>query len=291
VEAGKWKRFWWLLRRAFLTLIEDDCLGIAKSAAYSGLLSFFPIVTTVALILVHFRAEQMADVIARFLFEVVPPGTKELVLRRFTTAGERPASLIVFAVIVSLWAASGLIQSLIDGFNSVYKVPTGRPMLRGRLVAVGLVFCCALPGLGASAMILFGNRTEVWVATWLGMLQQGQQLVGGFLWLGKIVRFTVAFAATVVTLLLLYKFGPARPQRWRYIYPGAIIAAVLWMAATLIFSWYVRNIADYNVFYGSIGAVIALLLWMYLLSLIALYGCAFNAEYERLMGARVTLKP
>ena len=123
----------------------------------------------------------------------------------------------------------------------------------------------------------------------VGMIAQGEQLVGGVLWFGKIARYLIALGATVATTMLLYKFGPARPQRLGAIWPGSLIAALLWFAATLAFSWYVRNIADYNVLYGSIGAVIALILWMYLLAVISLYGCAYNAERERLETARATL--
>ena len=275
-------RFWWLLRRALISLYEDGCIGIAKGAAYSALLSFFPVLMAVALILVHFKAQAVASVISRFLFEVVPPGTQQMVLRQFTVRGEKPESLMVLALLVSLWSASGLILSLIDGFNAVYKVPTNRPMVPARLVAFALEFGSVLPSLGAAALILSGSRTELWVVTRLGMIAQGQQLVGWVLLLGKIARYAIAFAAVASTMMGLYKYGPNRPQKWRDIWPGALVATVLWLGATLGFSWYVRNIAHYNLFYGSMGAVIALILWLDLLSLITLYGCAFNAERERL---------
>jgi membrane protein len=83
----------------------------------------------------------------------------------------------------------------------------------------------------------------------------------------------------------MYLLGPNRPQRWRFVWPGAIVATVIWLAATQGFAWYVRDIADYNLLYGSIGAVIALLVWMYVLAAIALIGCEFNAEYERMIEA------
>lgn len=279
-------RFWWLLRRSAISLYEDGCLGIAKGAAYSGLLSFFPVLTTVALLLVRFRADQVADVLSRFLFEVVPPGTKKLVLHQFAVRGEKPESLLVLAGLVSLGAASGLILSLIDGFNAVYHVPTSRPLVRGRLVAIGLVFCAALPALGASSLILFGSRTEVWLVTKLGIVTQGEQLVGGVvLLIGKLIRYAIALGATALTTMIQYKFGPNRPQKWANLWRGALVAAFLWVLATLAFSWYVRNIANYNVLYGSIGAVIALILWMYMLALITIYGCALNAQRERLEAA------
>jgi membrane protein len=94
-------------------------------------------------------------------------------------------------------------------------------------------------------------------------------------------RYAVAFVTTVAVTAVLYYFGPYRQQRWRYVWPGATLATVLWLLATSGFAWYVRHIGHYNVMYGSVGAGIALLVWMYLMSAIALVGCEFNAEYER----------
>ena len=95
----------------------------------------------------------------------------------------------------------------------------------------------------------------------------------------------VAFAATSSLTAILYYYGPYRKQRWRPVWPGAILATILWLLATLVFGWYVRNITNYNVLYGSVGTSMALLVWMYLLAAIALFGCEFNAEYERMVHA------
>ena len=95
------------------------------------------------------------------------------------------------------------------------------------------------------------------------------------------MRYMVAFGATPALTAILYFYGPYRKQRWRGVWPGAILATILWMLATLGFGWYVRNITNYNVLYGSVGTTIALLIWMYLLAAIALFGCEFNAEIER----------
>jgi membrane protein len=95
------------------------------------------------------------------------------------------------------------------------------------------------------------------------------------------MRYVVALGATVSLTAILYYYGPYRKQRWSGVWPGAILATVLWLLATLGFGWYVRNITNYNVLYGSVGTSIALLSWMYLLAAIALIGCEFNAEIER----------
>jgi membrane protein len=97
----------------------------------------------------------------------------------------------------------------------------------------------------------------------------------------RLTRYVLAFGTTVGVTTTLYYFGPYRRQRWRFVWPGAVLATVLWLLATAGFGWYVRNIARYNAMYGSVGAGIALLVWMYLIAAIALIGCEFNAEYER----------
>jgi membrane protein len=95
------------------------------------------------------------------------------------------------------------------------------------------------------------------------------------------MRYVVAFGATATITAILYYYGAYRKQRWKGVWPGAVLATILWLLATLVFAWYVRNITNYNVLYGSVGTSIALLIWMYLLAAIVLFGCEFNAEIER----------
>ena len=97
-----------------------------------------------------------------------------------------------------------------------------------------------------------------------------------------IARYVVAFGATVALTSILYYYGPYRRQRWSAVWRGAVLATVFWLVATQAFAWFVRHMASYNVMYGSIGTSIALLVWMYLMAAIAILGCEFNAEYERL---------
>ncbi len=173
-------------------------------------------------------------------------------------------------------------MSLIEGFNAAYHIPRGRGPVKERLVAALLVFCVALPGVGASALILFGNRAEATLLRSIGILQNGAELTGWIVLLGKALRFLLAVGAIIVGAALLYLFGPNRRIKFRDVWQGAIVAAALWLLATAGFSWYVSNIANYNVLYGSIAAAIALLVWMYLLSIIAFVGCEYNVARERL---------
>jgi membrane protein len=264
-----------------MTAFDDNCLAIAKGAAYSALLSFFPVLTSAATILVQSGVPFVSNTMEHALSQIVPPGSEGLVVQQFRITGARPISLLVVAGLISLWAASGVIKSLIEGFQAAYRVPRNRSFLRGNLVAMSLVLLAAAPLVAATLLIVFGNQAEKAVLNWMKVDPMLNPLTWEWKLVSRLARWTVAFLTTILVTTLLYYFGPNRKQRWRLVWPGAVLATVLWMLATSGFAWYVRNIGRYNLMYGSIGAGIALLVWMYLMALIALLGCEFNAEYER----------
>jgi membrane protein len=254
---------------------------MAKAAAYSALLSFFPVLAAAAAILMQIRAQLVARIIERALSEIVPPDSVDLVVEQFRATGSRPAALLIVAGLISVWAASGIIKSLMEGFQAAYRVPRNRGFVRQNAVAIALVLLSAAPLVCATLLIVFGNQAERAVIDWLKVDPVLNPLAPTWQWLSRMARYAVAFFTTVVVTSVLYYFGPYREQRWRYVWPGAALATVLWLLATSGFAWYVRHIGHYNVMYGSVGAGIALLVWMYLISAIALVGCEFNAEYER----------
>jgi membrane protein len=275
----------WLLRRSFIAAFDDGCIGVAKAAAYSALLSFFPVLTSAAAILVQSHAEFVWRPLENALSQIVPPGSQDLVVQQFRVTGARPITLIFVAGLISLWAASGVIKSLIEGFHAAYRVPRNRGFLQQSGVAMGLVLVAAIPLLGASLLIVFGGQVERVVMAWIRVDPLLNPFAWVWQWLSRLIRYVLAFGATASVTALLYYFGPYRPQRWRFVWPGAFVSTFLWLAATAGFAWYARNIAHYNVMYGSIGAGIALLVWMYVLAFVALVGCEFNAQYERGAGA------
>ncbi|HUB79517.1 MAG TPA: YihY/virulence factor BrkB family protein [Bryobacteraceae bacterium] len=275
------RNFFWLLHRSIFAAFGDGCLGIAKGAAYSALLSFFPILTSAATILVQTRAEFVSRFLAETLDQIVPPGSEGLVMQQFRVTGARPISLLIVAFLISIWAASGVIKSLMEGFQIVYRVPRSRRFLQTQGVAVAMVLLAAFPLVCATALVLFGTQVESTMLAWLKVDPILSPLSGLMRAVSRGARYLLAFATTVAVTCTLYLFGPYRRQRWRFVWPGAVVATVFWLLATTGFAWYVRNMGHYNVMYGSIGAGIALLVWMYLMAVIALIGCAFNAEYER----------
>lgn len=281
VEAGKFAQFLGVLRAALIATCDDNCLSVAKGAAYSSLLSFFPVLTTFAAILAQAKATEVSRTIVGFLYNVVPPGTEDVVKTLFVVHGERPNYLLVGAVLLAVFAASGAIISMIEGFRCIYRIPTGRPFLQERMMAILLVLISTVPIVTASALIVFGNKAEAFLIHHLGFVSQDVQIQGWVEVLGKLLRLGLAFASFVLVTALLYYLGPNRKQTFANVFPGSVLATLLWVASTLIFSWYVKHVSNYNVLYGSVGAGLALLVWMYVWSVITLIGCEYNAARER----------
>ncbi len=284
-----WKDYPPIFRRSLLAAFENRTFSIAKGAAYSALLSFFPVLTSAAAILVQAKADFVSKTISEFLFEVVPPGADELVRYQFAVKGQRPALLLIVAAVLAIWAASGLVGSLIQGFQETYNTKKGRPFLRNMAVSMALVILSSVPLLAACGLLLFGGYIDRVVMRVLS-IDPIFSPVASFWHIGtKIARYVVAFAGLASVTMLLYYYGPARRQRWSGVWRGAVLSTALWLVATEVFGWYVSHLANYNVVYGSVATSIALLVWMYLMSLIALLGCEFNAEYERTAGRQSSL--
>lgn len=280
-DAGVLTRFWSLLRAAAKATYEDGCLGIAKGAAYSSVLAFFPILTSVATLLVQANAAAVSRTVARLLFDVIPPGAEGVVRALFDVKGGQPVSLLVTAMLLAVWAGSGVMMSLLEGFRAVYRIPSGRSFLHERLVAMSLVFVAAFPALGASALIVIGNRARNWLVQWLGLARGDTDLRGWVQLAGQAITLSIAIGAIVTITALLYYFGPNRKQKFIGVLPGAVLAALLWLLSTLAVGWYIRDVAGYNLLYGGVGTGLGLLVWSYVLAVIALFGCEYNAILER----------
>jgi len=288
IEPGIAARTFWLLKRAFVAAYEDNCFSIAKGAAYSFLLSLFPVLTTLTSALILANARSVVSVIATFVHQFAPPGAEDILLSRLREEVHKPIPFSVIAVGLSLWAGSGAMISLMEGFQAAYRIPSGRPFVKQRAMAIFLVFVTALPAVGTSSLIIFGNRGEAAFIHWIGISEISVPVEVAW----RIAQYALAFCTTTFVTGLLYYFGPNyRPEptycdrlfgpRFLRVWPGAFLSTVLWMLATAGFALYVHH-ANYNFFYGSIGTVIVLLIWLYLIACIALIGCEFNAERERI---------
>jgi membrane protein len=267
-----------VLRRLPVLLWRDNCLESAKGAAYSALLGFFPFVTTIATFLMQANAEAVSRRLARFLLEVAPPGAGEAMAHPFRsnwlTDGSRPTWLLIFAILLSVWSASDVIVSFINGFHATWRQRDPRGFWRQRAGAVWLVFAVLAPSVLASSLLIAAAGMEVGLARLMNWKAAESTIV-------QVANVVASTAALWWATAILYRYGPRIADKPRPVWPGALLATGLWLGATVGFGWYVRKVAKYSVLYGSIGAAVALLIWMYLVALIALAGFAYNAELYR----------
>ena len=264
-------------------IYRHGALGSAKGAAYSALLSFFPIFTFTTAALVEANATSVAQRIAGLLYEFSPPEVEQFLRVWLAEHSKSRVPLRVAAVALSLWAASGVMASLMEAFQRAYQKHDTRGVVHQRLIAISLVLLSLLPAVGATMLIVLGDRVETSVMHWLGVAGPSDILRPGIRILNRLIRYGAALSAVWLVTLMLFRFGPDVKGR-RMLWPGAALATVLWLVLTQAFTWYVRNVANYSVLYGSVGAVIAFLVWMYLLALVAMGGCEFNAALDRSSG-------
>ncbi len=277
-----------VFKRALAHALQDDAFNIAQSAAYSAIVALFPALIVFAAIVpllpdtAPIRYE-LADVIQRILPAEVTP----LLEGYFAPAQEGFTSTraLLLGILVSISGASSVIATFMEGLRRAYGLPPDCWSFwsrRGR--ALLLVPLSLLPLAASSLLVLFGH----FLATWLAGHGTPQQ--SGPIYVFVItIRWLVALAGSVGLIALLYKLGTPLRLSWRSTLPGALLATALWFASTLVFGWYVTRFANYSRVYGSLGAGIALLFWLYLASLSVLCGAEFNGQLQAERRSTTTL--
>ena len=263
------------LRRAAWSAFSHSSFTNAKAAAYSAILSLFPALLVVTTLLAfspetdNFRGELRAG-----FSELLPPDTMSLVQAYFQTNHARSVRLIWTSSFVTLGAAMGVMLSLMEGFRRAYLLPRGEwGFWRERLVALALVPGTLVPMIFATALVAFGHVIELWMIN-----NADHELRFYVLLAGRIARWGMAMLTSVTVLGVIYHFGTPRKRPWNKVVPGAILATVTWFLATLIYGWYLTRYADYSVVYGSLGAGVATLVWLYMVAFSILIGAEFNAQ-------------
>jgi membrane protein len=257
---------------------RDDALGMAAQLAYYLILALFPFILVLVSLLGTFGSEELASEVLAYFKQVMPEQAYEII-KDFTDniiSGKAEApGLFTFGILFTIWAASGAFAALINALNRAYDVQETRPFWKVRGIAI-------LMTLGLSVLILIGVLLLV-----LGP-QIGEAIANVFgleetftlVW--EVVRWPVALFFMVFTVALLYYFAPDVDQPFRWITPGGLIGVLLWVLASVGFNFYVSNFGSYNKTYGSIGAVIVLLLYLYISSLTILFGATLNATLVRM---------
>lgn len=262
------------LRRAFWQSFVHGQFSVAKAAAYSSILTLFPAFLVVTSILeASHNTEGFLSQIASAVHWVLPPGPRSAALAFFQTKQHHATRILISASTVTLLAASGVMISWMEGFRKAYNLPNTMGFWKERAVAFYLVCLALVPLSFATILVVFGNQIEDWIQS------ETMHLFKFFVvlvWDG--VRWGIALLTSTTVMSLVYHHGLPKTQSWRRVLPGAVMATLLWFSATMFFGWYVNNYATYTVVYGSLSAAIALLVWLYIVSVIVLLGAELNAQ-------------
>jgi membrane protein len=265
----------WLaaLKRSFGAFMADDAMGLSQEIAYSSLLAFFPAMAFVvgALGLFHLFGD-----VKSLLDPIAPNGVIKFIssLQRDSGGGTSAAAFII-GLFGAVWAASGAMGSVIKAVNRAYDRQETRPFWKLRGIAILLVVITGLTTTLVFLLIVVGGKLGQAISKKAG-------LSAAFDWTWGILRWPVAFAAILLFFAFVYYLAPNREQRnWKWITPGSVVGAALWLVLSGLFALYVHYAGHYTKTYGSIASGVILLLWLNYSAFALLYGAELNSELDR----------
>ncbi len=265
-----------LAKRVWKQITEDDIFGNAAKLSYYFLLALFPLLLFVTTLLGYFADRgggRMRDELLRVLATVIPSDASSLIFKTVNEVQENAGGgKLSFGILATLWAASNGMGALTEALNVAYEVRETRPWWKSRLVAVVLTVVLSVLILSALLLILFGGDLAEWVgAHW--------SFGAFFVTAWKVLQWVVVLAFVLLAFALMYYFAPdVHVRRWQWIAPGTVIGLALWLLVSFGFRLYLHFFNSYSATYGTLGAVIILMLWFYLTGAAILVGGEINSE-------------
>lgn len=264
-------------KRVWKEIQEDEVFGRAAELSYYFLLALFPflifLTSIIGLVLGSGTGtrHQLFDYLAR----VMPPSAFQLIdttIREVAAASS--GGKLSFGILAALWAASNGMGAITTSLNAAYDLKESRPWWKQRLTAIGLTIALSVFIISALILVLAGGSIADWLASTFGL---GSTLP--LIW--KILQWPVILGCLIFAFALIYYFAPDfHEQAWKWLTPGAAIGVALWLLVSLAFRVYLHFFDSYSATYGSLGAVIVLILWLYFTGAAVLIGGEINSEIE-----------
>jgi len=271
IPARGWKDIFWRMVRS---IPENRILSTSGGVAFFALLAVFPAVATIVSLYGLFADASAIRGHLSLLAGILPGGVLELIGQQIglIIAQDSDTLSLAFVVgfLVALWSANSGVAALFDALNVVYGEKEKRSLLR----FYATTFLLTLGMVGVVILAISAVVVAPVAFTFMGFVTPAGRLL-------SILRWPALFVSVFAWLAVIYRYGPSREDaKWRWVTWGSAMAAVLWLAASMLFSWYVANFDSYNRTYGSLGAGVGFMIWIWLSVVIVLLGAALNAEME-----------
>lgn len=257
------------LKQLVVRVIDDDITALAAQLAYNLLLSFLPFLLLL-LTMLGYSDLQSKDVLI-YLRQIMPKSAFDLI---YTTVidvvDSQNGNLLSISIVGIIWSGSSGFRAIINGLNKAYDEKETRPYWKTLMISI--LFMVGLAGviIVAVALVVFGQMIGNLIATRLNLSSE-------FILNWDIIRYLITLGGMVFVFAALYHFTPCRRLTWKEVMPGATFSTLGWLISSLGFAYYVNNFNNYSSIYGGIGAVIVLMLWLYITSIIILLGGEINA--------------
>jgi membrane protein len=280
IPLAGWRDIGW---RIYAGVQNDRLLAVAAGVVFYGLLALFPAIT--ALVSSYALVADAATIGKHLAFAaaLMPAGAYGIVEEQITRIAQGSSGGLSTAFLIGLgiavWSANAGMKAMIDALNVIYGETEERSFIRLNLLSLAMT-------LGAFAILLLAIAAVIalpLVFAWFG--------IGGWTdWAIAMLRWPAIMIVIAFALAVLYRFAPSRrAAQWRWLSVGAVAATLMWIAGSALFSWYLSNFADYNATYGSLGAGIGLMMWLWLTSIAVLVGAEINAEIEHQTARDITI--
>ena len=263
-----------LVKRVIAEVQKDNCAVYAAALAYYFLFALFPFFLFLTALLAYLPIPNLMDRIIGLLADVMPGDALTLVKENVAKlVSQQRGGLLSFGIIAALWTASSALTGISDALNHAYDVEEGRPFWKVRGMAILLTVGLSIFLIASIILLMFGPQIGGWIADLVGLGRAFE-----IAW--NILRWPVILILVITAVAAIYYFAPDVDQSWKWITPGSVLAVIIWILISLGFSFYVNNFGSYDKTYGSIGAIIVLLTWMYVSGFVILVGGEINAELE-----------
>ncbi len=265
-----------LLKRSFRSFSKNDMLTYAAALSYQALFALFPFLIFLIAVLGFLHIPQFFDWLLEQARTALPADGYRLVENVVESVqGKARGGLLSLGIVVAVWSASSGVRSVMNAMNVAFGVEESRPIWKRYLFSVIYTIGLAALLIASTGLTLIGPKAIEWIADQANL---GSEFVTLWTWL----RWPVLIVLLIVAAALIYYVAPNVDQPFALITPGAVLAVIVWVLASLGFSLYVSNFSNYSSTYGSLGGIIVLLLYFYISSAVLLLGAEVNAQFHRM---------